>query len=139
MAKRHHRQAKRYELTNGDKVMGTWEQAYGNWLLANGCEFVTQPKFETIQYRTPRTGGIHRYYPDFYVEDDGKGYYVEITPQYALDIQRGAKRRKLERVIEQNPDIELRILTEAELEEMGVLIRIRKSDVKNAVENAKGE
>lgn len=116
--RRKYARAKIYKLSNGQKVQGTWEKAYGEWLISQSISFITQPK-HNIKYKVPRTGGTHSYTPDFYLINEKK--YIEITPQYSLDKQGGAKARKLRRVQEQNPEITLEILTGKELKELGVL------------------
>lgn len=109
------------------KVQGTWERDYGNYLIQNNIEFVSQPKKPALYYIVPRTGGRHRYTPDFYLP--AYDTYIEITPQFALDKAGGAKARKLRRVANDNPQITLKILTAVELQELG-LLQDRKTKAK---------
>lgn len=94
------------------KCQGTWELAFARWM--DGQNLTYAAHCGRLEYINDE-GQIRRYYPDFWVEE--WGCYVDVKSDYHLSLQP----KKLEMVRKSNPGVELRLLLEDELRELGVL------------------
>jgi hypothetical protein len=99
-------------------VQGTWEKKYAEWLNTKNIPWT---KTRTIKFNWIDDQGINRiYYPDFFLPETNE--YVEIKGFMWKDESRGLDdKRKMELVIEQNPDKKLTILMKAELKALGIM------------------
>jgi len=93
-------------------VQGTWEKKYAEWL--NEKNILWTKKHE-LRIKYIDDLGVQRYYhPDFYLLETNQ--YIEIKGYYPENCK-----RKMELVIEQNPDKKLTILMKAELKALGIM------------------
>jgi len=93
-------------------VQGTWEKKYAEWLNKNN---VLWTKKHELRIRYTDDFGIKRYYhPDFYLPEINE--YIEIKGYYPEKCK-----RKMELVVEQNPDKKLTMLMKVELTALGIL------------------
>jgi len=103
-----------YEIDNNgsqEKVQGTWELAYANYLIGAGIEFESHPKF--LRY-TDYKGKARRYFPDFKIRD---GPYVDVKNPFCLK----QDAQKIKSILDAG--IELQIVTKADLEAIGVSVK----------------
>lgn len=93
-------------------VQGTWEKKYAEWL--NEKQIPWTKKHE-LRISYVDDNGIQRYYhPDFYLPETNE--YIEIKGYYSDKCK-----RKIELVLEQNPDKKLIVLMKAELKALGIM------------------
>lgn len=93
------------------KLQGIWELQFAKWMDENKL------KFKTHRGKIPyldKCGNKHSYYPDFFVYDWDS--WVDIKNDYHYEIQK----EKFECIIESNPNINLKILTDYDLKKLGV-------------------
>lgn len=94
-----------YTLSDGQKVQGTYEQLFGEFLIANGIAF----KSHTGKLPYTLNNEQHTYLPDFYLIDID--LYVEIKSTYTLTMSD----EKLCAILDGGHSVA--ILTEVELKE----------------------
>ena len=99
-------------------VQGTWEKKYAEWLNEKQIPWT---KTRTIKFNWTDDQGITRIsYPDFYLPETNE--YIEIKGFMWKDEFRSLDdKRKMELVLEQNPDKKLTVLMKAELKVLGVM------------------
>jgi len=93
-------------------VQGTWEKKYAEWLNEKQIHWT---KKHELRISYVDDNGIQRYYhPDFYLPDTNM--YIEIKGYYPDKCK-----RKMELVLEQNPDKKLTVLMKADLKSLGIM------------------
>lgn len=92
-------------------VQGTWELKYAQWLDLKGVEYQTHK--DKLVY-IDENGESRSYLPDFKLDDNK---YVEIKSDYHLSLSPN----KIDNVTKCNPNIEIMLLLETDLRELGVL------------------
>lgn len=101
------------------KVQGTWELSFIKWLDNNNLSFTCHKG--RINYIL---NGVNRtYYPDFFIKE--WNCFIDIKCSYFL------KPEKIKAIVECNPDLNIKILTEKELKELGVEINEKTKDFKH--------
>ncbi len=106
---------KNYKYTCNNKtyiVQGTYELAFIKWLDVNKIKFRCHE--DRIKY-TDQAGIIKTYLPDFYVYDWDS--YIDVKSTYWYNIQKP----KFNAIFNSNPKLNLKILLEHDLRDMGVI------------------
>jgi hypothetical protein len=103
-----------YTNTNGKTyiVQGTYELAFIKWLDNNNMTYRCHE--DRISYINP-DGTHHNYLPDFYVYE--WDMYIDVKSTYRYDIQK----MKFDAIFNSNPTLNLKILLEHDLSEMGII------------------
>jgi hypothetical protein len=88
-----------------------YEVVFAKWALKHGLELASH--IGMLRWQDDN-GKSHRYFPDFWVKS--WNCYVEIKSSWTNKLHP----EKLDRVRVANPDVELRLLVEAQLSELGI-------------------
>jgi hypothetical protein len=102
-----------YKHTNGNvyKVQGRYEYHFIEWLDKNSMQFKCHPG--RIKY-VDSNGDFHSYFPDFFIYN--WNCYVEIKNKFLMSMQE----EKFNMIRQSNPDIEIKILLEEDLNLLGI-------------------
>ena len=111
----------KYNHSNGQiyKVQGTWELAFIKWLDINNLDFICHKKrISYIKDEIERS-----YYPDFWVNDWNS--FVDVKCKEFYDEE------KFNSIRECNPDINIKVLFDYDLINLGVEINEKTKDFKH--------
>lgn len=101
----------KWYTVQGTRCQGLYEVAFALWAHEHSLEL--QAHVGCLRWLA-NDGKSHRYFPDFWVPS--WNCYVEVKSSWIAS----QHPEKLQKIHEQNADIEIRLLTEKELEELGI-------------------
>ena len=95
----------------GHKCQGIYESLFVAWAVSCGLRFKAHQM--TLTW-VDGAGNPHRYHPDFWIDD--WSCYVDIKSDWT----KALSSEKMSRVLTCNPELDIRVLADAELLELGV-------------------
>ena len=100
------------------KVQGSWEYKYALYLNENKIDWI-RSKIKNLKYKLHDDDYTHTYFPDFFLPKTNE--FIEIKGfMWKSKDGRVDDKRKMQKVIEQNPDKKILVLMKEELKKLNI-------------------